>query len=103
MSKDAWKTGCMRHVVGIWRRYVSGDKAFSIKKGPSLLGDIFLDLLGTLRLVASSHTLSPTLNGENFRDMCRVICILANSCAASASLLVSFIMRSLCDSVGVSV
>ena len=65
-NREAWKTGCIRHVVGSLSRYVSGDRTSSIRKGPSLLGDIFLDQFGVFRFVASNHTLSPFLNGVNF-------------------------------------
>lgn len=54
-------------------------------KGPSRLGESFVARFGVFRLVASSHTFCPGLNGVNFDEEWRIILFLASSCAANAS------------------
>ena len=68
-SREAWNTGCIFQVDGSFSRYESRDKTFSIVNGPSLLGENFRGRLGKWRFVASSQTLSPSLNGVNLVPM----------------------------------
>ena len=54
-------------------------------KGPSCLGASFGLITDRLRFLASSQTLSPSLNGEKDRHVLAAITWRASSCAARAS------------------
>ena len=56
-----------------------------IVKGPSRLGANFGLITDRLRFLASSQTLSPSLNGEKDRCVLAAITWRASSCAARAS------------------
>ena len=93
----------MRQASGIFNLYDSGNRTCSISKGPSRFGENLQGLFGKDRLVASSHTLSPLLNGLNLLCMCLCICCLAKSWAARASLRIAVICAKRCANVGRSV
>ena len=64
-NRVAWKTSWIFHVEGKWRWYTSGDRTWVILKGPSRLGESFLQGYWRCRLVVFSQTLFPTFQGEN--------------------------------------
>ena len=62
-----------------------GDSTFVMVKGPSHLGANFGLSIDRLRFLASSQTLSPSLNGEKDRRVLAAMTWRASSCAARAS------------------
>ena len=71
--------------------------------GPYLLGDNFgVTLAGKFRLVPSSQTLSPAVNGL-YRGFSLIQLSCALRWASWAASLASLILRSRCSSVGMSV
>ena len=85
MSKVAWNTLCIFHLMGSSSRYVSGPNTSLIWNGPSRFGAIFLDVYPVFRFRESSHTIWPFLNGLNPFLVLVIIRCRASSWAAMAS------------------
>ena len=86
-SREVWKTSWTFHVGGNRRQYMIGDRTWEISNGPWRLGASFLLGYCRRRLVASSHTLSPTFHGEKVLVRHSLMIRRAVSWAAKASFL----------------
>ena len=71
--------------------------------GPSLFGENLRGRFGKCRFVASSQTLSPSLNGENLVLRWRCMWVLAISNAAKTSLLIEVSLANRSDKEGMGV